>query len=105
MIRQPREWSCSFFKDAYGKEPIVRVNLGEVWAGETKTLRIYLRNDEKWEVRDLTYEIAHPNVTIIGPDKLDSDEISDLTIDWSCTEDCELSLKHDLEIEGTLVVS
>lgn len=105
MIRKPREWDCSFFKDAYAREPIVRVHFGEVWVGESKTIKIYLRNDEKWEVRDLLYKVDHPNVEVYGPDKLDSGEISDLTIHWECVEECEFSLKDDLEIEGTLVVT
>ncbi|GAG00106.1 unnamed protein product [marine sediment metagenome] len=103
MAAERRVWKCTFYDDLDGLEILGVIDMGEIWAGESVQKTVYVRNEENFIVRDITYATAAEDVIISGPGVLTPRQIGPVDITWNPQVDVESGLLDSLIVTGTLV--
>ena len=98
-----KKWRCSFYEDSEGTVPINTINLGSVGEGEEQEKTVYIRNDEGYLIKDMSFNIDNNDVEIVAPTSLSSMEVAPLTIRWNPKID-SIKLDTDIIINGVMVV-
>jgi len=102
---EPRPWLSSFWMDKAATKPVPDpIEFGEAWAAKTKTINLYIRNDDIAFVRDIKYRTGRTDVTITGPTKLNAGEVGLLKITWMVSPNPRFGLGGELKIDGKLVL-
>ena len=99
-----RSWRCSFFEDGRGDSPVSVIDFGEVWEKDTRTKKVWIRNDDLGLIRELDYIVLRNDVRVVGPSELEKGAMGLLTLAWTPGDDVHFGLKDELKIEGTLVI-
>lgn len=99
-----RSWGVSFYSDVEATDEIESIDLGEVWEGESAEVTVYMRNDEPHYARDISFNVAVPEVTVEGPDTMLPGAVSPLRLRWGSKAGVELSLRSDVEVRAVLVL-
>ena len=102
--RRDRSWRCSFFEDDRGDSPVSVIDFGEVWEKDTRTKKVWIRNDDLGLIRELDYIVLRNDVRVVGPSALEKGATGLLTLAWTPGDDVHFGLKDELKIEGTLVI-
>lgn len=103
-MSEPRPWKVSFYSDQEATDEIESINLGEVWEGESVERTVYMRNDEPHYARDITFNVAVPEVSVEGPDTLLSGAVAPLRLRWVSKPGVELSLRTGIEACAVLLL-
>ena len=99
-----RSWRCSFFEDSHGSSPVSIIDFGEVWEKDTRTKKVWIRNDDLGLIRELDYIVLRNDVRVAGPSELEKGAMGILSLAWTPGDDVHFGLKDELKIEGTLVI-
>ncbi|MCK5613401.1 hypothetical protein KAR91_66640 [Candidatus Pacearchaeota archaeon] len=102
-MAERRVWKCTFYDDPDTLEILGVIDMGEIWAGETVQKTVWLRNDENFLVRDITYAVSIEDVIVNGPKVLTPRQIGPVDITWSPQVDIESGLLDSFIVTGTLV--
>ena len=102
-MAERRVWKCTFYDDPDTLDILGTIDMGEIWAGETVQKTVWLRNDENFLVRDITYAVSIEDVIVNGPKVLTPRQIAPVDITWNPQVDVESGLLDSLIVTGTLV--
>ncbi len=103
-MSERKPWRVSFYSDAEARDEIDGIDLGEVWDGESVERTVYMRNDEPHYARDITFNVAVPEVTVEGPDTMLSGAVAPLLLRWVSKPGVELSLRTGIEACAVLLL-
>ena len=89
------------YTDANLTQEVQNLDFGIVNAGESKIYEFYLFNDSKAQLRNLKFNILHPEVEIMSaPMHLDRGQKDLIKVEWKPSITLKQGLKAKLSITG-----
>lgn len=81
------------------------LDLGIVQAGDTKEYTFWVYNDTEFDVKNLVFNLSHPEVKIIqSPINLDAKQSDKFIVQWKSSVTLEKSLKPKIKISGMKLI-